>query len=155
MLDLSTLSSLVTTVSVAAGIIFALMQLRHLNRIRKTEIIIKIYDKFSSKEMLEAIAKVRTSTFEDFEGYLKKYGTNDIRQVGLLFEEVGVLLEHGLVDIELVDSLLGQPILSLWDKMRPVIYGFREYIKEPSFLSHAEVLIDRLRLFRNDSTKAL
>ncbi len=150
-LEISTISSIITALSVLTGIIFAIMQLRHLNRVRKTEIIMKVYDKFSSKEMLAAISNVRTANFDNIKESLGKDGALDVRQIGLLFEEIGVLFEHNLIDIEMVDSFFGQPIISLWEKMLPVVNGLRDVIHEPDFLVHAENMIERLSAFRDQT----
>ena len=63
MADISTIATLVTTVSVALGVVFALSELHHLTGIRKTEIIMKIYEKSGSKEMVEAVNKAGGSKF--------------------------------------------------------------------------------------------
>jgi len=58
---LSTISTIVTAVSIVIGVIFALLELRHLTETRKTEIIMKIYDRFGSRELVEAMSKCRQS----------------------------------------------------------------------------------------------
>jgi hypothetical protein len=55
MIDFSTLLSLVTTASIIVGVVFTILEIRHLNKVRRTDIIMKIYDKFGTKEMVEAI----------------------------------------------------------------------------------------------------
>ena len=50
--------SIVTTVSIIIGIAFTILEIRHLARVRRTNVIMKIYDKFGSKEMVEAVNKV-------------------------------------------------------------------------------------------------
>jgi len=121
MLDLSTISSMVTTVSVVIGVIFALMELRHLTRTRKTEIIMKVYERFSDKEIVEAMSRVITAgKFEGLEDYGKKYGLTEAIMIANLYEGLGVLLEQNLIDIKMIDSLFGPMGNSLWKKMQPV-----------------------------------
>ena len=63
--DITTIATLVTTVSVAIGVIFALLELRHLTATRKTEIIMKIYERFGTREVVEAINRVGNAKFEN------------------------------------------------------------------------------------------
>jgi hypothetical protein len=149
--DISTIATIVTTVSVIIGVIFALLELRHLTETRKTEIIMRIYDRFSSREMVEAINKVGAAKFETIEDYRKKYGFTEVAEVAVLFEGLGVLLEQNLIDIKMVDRLFGPTLNLLWEIMMPVIYGMRKGLNEPFFFSHFEYLIKRLSAYRKKS----
>jgi hypothetical protein len=148
MVDVSTILSIVTTVSIVIGVIFALMELRHLTGTRKTEIIMKIYDRFGSREMVEAIMKVGNAKFETIEDYRNKYGFTEVTEIAVLFEGLGVLLEQNLIDIKMVDQLFGPSLNSLWERMQPVIYAMRKGLNEPFFFSHFEYLIKRLSAYR-------
>jgi hypothetical protein len=149
--DISTIATVVTTVSVVIGVVFALLELRHLTGTRKTEIIMKIYDKFGSKEMVEAVNKVGASKFESIEDYRDKYGFTEAVEVAVLFEGIGVLLEQNLIDIKMADKLFGPTIHSLWERMQPLIYAMRKGLNEPFFFSHFEYLINRLSEYRKRS----
>jgi hypothetical protein len=149
--DLTTISTIVATVSIVIGVIFTLLELRHFNRTRKTEIIMKIYDRFSNREMVEAINKVGASKYESFDDYGKKYGFTEVTEIAVLFEGLGVLLEQDLIDIDLVDSLFGPTLYLLWGRMKPVIYAMRKGLNEPYFFSHYEYLVNRLSSYRKKS----
>jgi hypothetical protein len=146
--DITTIATLVTTVSVVMGVIFALLELRHLTATRKTEIIMKIYERFGTREVVEAINRVGNAKFENIADYNKKYGFTDITQIAELFEGVGVLLEQNLIDIKMVDRLFGPSLNLLWVRMKPVLYAMREGLKEPFFFSHYEYLVNRLDSYR-------
>jgi hypothetical protein len=149
--DISLIATIVTTVSIVIGVIFALLELRHLTRTRRTEIIMKIYEQFGSSEIVEAVFKIGAAEFENFEDYAKKYGLIEVTKVAVLFEGVGVLLEQNLIDIKLVDRLFGPTLNSLWERMKPVIYAMRKASNEPFFFSHYEYLIKRLSAYRKIS----
>jgi hypothetical protein len=151
MVDVSAVSSIVTTVSVVIGVVFALLEIRHLARTRKTEIIMRIYDRFGSREIVEAINKVGMAKFESLEDYRMKYGFTDVTELAVLFEGLGVLLEQNLIDIKMVDRLFGPTLNSLWVRMEPVIYAMRKGLNEPFFFSHFEYLVKRLSSYRNKS----
>jgi len=93
MVDVVTVSTIVTTVSVVVGVAFAIMELRHMARTRRTDVIMRIYESFRSREIVEAIFKIGGAKFENFDDYVKKYGLVDAVQVIEIFESVGILLE--------------------------------------------------------------
>ena len=144
MIDISTISAIVTTVSIIVGVAFTLLEIRHFNKTRKTEIIMKIYDRFGSKEIVEAMNRVGASKFESFDDYRKRYGLTDITEIAVLFDGIGVLLEQKLIDIDMVDQLFGTTIYLLWTRIEPVIKAMRKGLNEPSFFAHFENLINQL-----------
>jgi len=149
--DIATLSTIVATISIVVGVIFTVLELRHLRRTRKTEIIMRIYDRFSSREMVEAMNKVGSITYENLDEFRKNYGFTEVTMIAVLFEGLGVLLEQNLIDIDLVNRLFGPTLNSLWKRMKPVIYAMREGIKEPYFFSHFESLVNKLSSYRKDT----
>jgi hypothetical protein len=149
--DISTIATIVTTVSIAIGVIFTLLELRHLAKTRRTEIIMKIYDRFSSREMVEAMSKVGSAKFESLDDYRKKYGFTEITEIAVLFEGLGVLLEQNLIDIKMVDRLFGPTLNALWERVQPVLYAMRKGLNEPFFFSHFEYLIKELSAYRTKS----
>lgn len=63
--------------------------------------------KNSVAEPMDAIMRVSGVKFESFDDYVKRCGLSDTVQILMLLDEVGILLEHGLVDVGLVDNLFG------------------------------------------------
>jgi hypothetical protein len=149
--DISTIATIVTSVSIVIGVVFALLELRHLTATRKTEIIMKIYDRFGSKEMVEAVNKIGGSKFENLDDYREKYGFTEAIEIAVLFEGIGVLLEQNLIDIKMADRLFGPTLNLLWERMQPLMYAMRKGLNEPFFFSHFEYLIDRLSAYRKIS----
>lgn len=149
MIDIPTLSAIVVAVSVVLGLGFTMLELRHLARTRRTDVIMRIYDRFGSREMVEAmnsIGQLRSQSPE----FPPKGELTGVTQVAIIFEGLGVLLEQDLIDIELVNSLFGPTLVSLWDPIQPVIQGMRKSLKEPFFFSHFEYLYNRLSAFRRE-----
>lgn len=150
MIDIPTISGIVTTASIIIGVIFTLLEIRHFNKTRKTEIIMKIYERFGSREIVEAMNKVGAAKFESFDDYRDRYGLTDITEIAVLFDGIGVLLEQNLIDINMVDQLFGTTVHLLWDRIKPVIYAMRKGLNEPSFFAHFENLIKKLDAYRNN-----
>jgi hypothetical protein len=152
MIDIPTISAIVVAAGVLIGLFFTLLELRHLARTRKTDVIMRIYDRFSSKEMVEAISSIGQLKFKLLEPMPSEKLTGVV-QVSTLFEGLGVLLERALIDVELVDSLFGPSLDTLWEPIRPFIYSTRESLKQPFMFSHFEYLHNRLNDYRRENTK--
>jgi hypothetical protein len=148
MLDIATIAEIVTTASIIVGVIFTILEIRHFNQTRKTEIIMKIYERFGSKEIVEAMNRVGAQKFETLEDYMKKYGITDITMLAVLFDGIGVLLEQKLIDIKMADELFGTTVYILWGRIKPVIYAMRKGLNEPTFFSHFENLINQLEEYK-------
>ena len=110
--------------------------------------IMRVYDRFGSREMVEAINSVGGLRSELSEGSVPNREWTGIIQVAIMFEGLGVLLEQGLIDIGLVDEFFGPSLDSLWEPIRPLIYRIRELLKQPFTFSHFESLYNRLGEYR-------
>jgi hypothetical protein len=155
MLDVSTVSTIVVTVSVVIGVVFTVLEIRHLAKTRRTEVILRIYERFGSREIVDAIMKIGGAKFESFDDYAKKYGLSDTVQVLEILDEVGVLLEQGLVDINLVDDLFGPSVNTEWESnVQAIIDGIRKSSNRLSFFSHVDYLFNRLSTYKKEKIKA-
>jgi len=142
--DITTISAVIASVSVVVGVIFTILEIRHMTRTRRTEVILKIYERFGSKEIVEAVMKI--GEFKNYDDYVKKFGVTDTVQVLEIFDEVGILLEEGLVDLDLVEDLFSPSVTPEWESnILALITGLRQVSKQPSFFSHVEYLFSRLR----------
>jgi hypothetical protein len=64
LVDISTLSIAIASASVVVGVVYYALQIRHQARIRQTDLVMRLYSTFSSREFQDAWTKVRTSDFE-------------------------------------------------------------------------------------------
>ena len=146
-MDIPTISAIIVAVSVVIGLVFTVMELRHLGQTRRTDVIMRVYDRFGSKEMVDAMNNVGK-----FRGvkpeYPPKEGMTGVIQVAVVFEGLGVLLEQRLIDIKLVNSLFGPTLDALWEPMQPLIEWMRASLKQPFFFSHFEYLHTMLNEYR-------
>jgi hypothetical protein len=108
----------------------------------------KIYEKFGTKEMVEAVNKVGEAQFTNLKEYREKDDFTSVTQVAVLFDGVGVLLEQGLIDMKMVDHLFGPTLNILRARMKPVIYAMRQGLNEPAFFAHYEYYVNRLDSYR-------
>ena len=149
MIDTTTVSAIVVAAGVVVGLAFTMMELRHMARARKMEVIMSVYREFGTKEMVEAMYSVGTLKREGNLAQLPpQEALTGAMQVAVAMEGLGVLLDEGLIDIRLVNSLFGPTLDFLWDTMSVTIKMMRESLKEPFFFSHYEKLHERLIEYR-------
>jgi len=151
MVDIPTISIVVATASVVAGVIYYSFQLRHQTRMRQTDVFWRIYSSFNSKEFLEAWMKMFNLEFGDYNDFVKKYGlpfsgkpvSIAVGMVGNLFEGAGFLLHKRLLDFELAYEVL--PISMTWEKMKSIVEGIRQQYNMPKLFEWFEYLYNEMK----------
>lgn len=147
MFDVSAIATVVATASVVVGVIFTVLELRHMTRTRQTDLIMRMYENVSSREATELLFRVGASKFTSFEDYAKKYGLTDAAEAIGIFERVGLLLEQNLIDIRIVDRFFGGMVATMWEKLGPVVLGMRNGLRQPYLGMHFEYLYYRMRVY--------
>ena len=152
-MDIASISAVVAAAGVIIGIVFAILQLRDLVKTRQTDLVIRLYSAFGSDELQRAGLTAVHIEYEDFKGFVEKYGApNSDRPVPLaiskgsiFFEGVGILLHRKLIDVDMVSSVFGYSIRVLWEKIRPLIEEAREVFNEPTMWKWFEYLYNEMR----------
>jgi hypothetical protein len=72
------------------------------------------------------------------------------------FEEIGLYFHRGLVDVELVDEILGDYVMDAWEepKIREAIGAVRGGEDDPSYFKHFEALARHLLKLKKQRTGA-
>lgn len=147
MIDLATLSTMVAAISVVVGVILAVLQLRDFVRTRQTDLIMRLYSVFGSREFQEAWVETMRLEFKDYQEYLNKYGAgserpvySSVNMVASFFEGIGILLRRQLVNINLVDDLFSSDIIITWHKIKPLAEGWRRQFNRPQISEYFEYL---------------
>ncbi len=152
MLGVTEISAVVAAVGVVIGVIYYILEMRHQNKVRQTDLITRLsYDVSVNKEFLEATIDVMKTQFSDYDDFVKKFGDPISRNqvplsfmmVGNFFEQIGVLYRNKLIDIPLVIQLF--PVSMLWEKMKPLAEGMRSEYHNPGFFEHFEYFYDEMK----------
>jgi hypothetical protein len=149
MVDLTSISAMLAAIGVLVGVVFAILELRNLVKTRQTDLVIRLYSTFGSKEFQEDWAKIMTTELKD---YVKVYGPEGsveswslLSTLAAFFEGVGVLAKRKLIDLSLVDDLLSTPILWTWEKIGPVVEDRRERLNRPQIWEWFEYLYNEMK----------
>jgi len=143
--DVQTVSIMLASASVIAGVVYYALQIRHQTRIRKTDLLVRLYSTLTSKDWLEAYIKVRDIGTADLSKFRAEHAEVEFNEVLLFFDELGVLLQMGLVDIDLVEKLAHSHIKRTWEKTKPIVAAVRNSMNDPQLGGGFEYLYNEMK----------
>ena len=120
MVDIQTISIAIASAGVFVAAIYYMLQIRNQTRIRKTDLIIRLYSFVATREFLEAWETIRDREVKSTEDYQKKYGgLVELNLVYTVYQEIGMLLQRKLIDTTLVEDLVGRrTVLFVYEKLK-------------------------------------
>ena len=139
-------SIVIAAASVVAASTFYSFQIRNQTRVRRTDLVMRLYATWDSLEFQQAFHTIFWADFHDLDSALATTGGE--RQVWsyvfYFYDQVGALLRRNLIDLDLVDDLLGNSTRQLWEKVAPVVREARERSEDPRLYEHFEFLYDEM-----------
>jgi hypothetical protein len=153
MVDLQTISIVVASASVVAGITYYAFQMRHQTKARQTDLILRLASFYNSREFHEALTRVLGIEYADYKEFEQKYGSlfspapNDLlislQMVGSFFENLGVLVSEKLLDLDLVAKLFTADVY--WKKTELLVKELRKQSGNPAYYEWFEFLYNELQ----------
>ena len=164
MVDIQTISIAVASASVTLAAIFYMWQIRHQTRIRKTDLIVRINPWFniSPKELLEYANTVLALEYKDYDDFVQKYGSlyggkpeaNALRTLLNWADGIGLLLERNLVDLDIVVDSYGGIAQTFWEKVKPLVEGYRKETNNPRWWEYLEYLYNEVKKREQEGVKS-
>src|SRR5215831_11791164 len=144
-MGVTAVSIVIAAASVAAASTFYSFQIRNQLRVRKTDLVMRLYTTWDSLQFQQAFHTVYWADFHDYDSAMGITGGERQLWTYLLsfYDQVGVLLRRRLIEFDLVDDLLGNSTLQLWEKVAPMIGEARERY-DPRLYEHFEFLYDEM-----------
>ena len=101
---------------------------------RKAQLFMQIYSRLDDNEFWENYGKmVWEFEYESMDDFLEKYGPGTetggyaaYMSLTAFFRGIGVLVEKELIDIDVVDELVGVITKRVWEKIKPLARDHRE-----------------------------
>jgi hypothetical protein len=99
---------------------------------RQAELYMQVSQRFSSTEMRRAYqSALYMQEWESLDDWNRKYGLQSDAwvantQLGIFFGALGVFVEQGLLDAALIDDLMGEYIVNVWERLLPMVNEFRK-----------------------------
>ena len=139
----------ITMITVVAGVIFGAAELREVRHSQESQSMLQLYQTLQSPDNVrgsDLLNQMPDSLSADSMLALATQGPHaeDIRQVVLTFEALGVMVYRGDVPIEWVDELFHYSIVSSWQKLKPSIEERRKRLAYPGVLEWYQWLAERL-----------
>jgi len=144
MVDIVEASAMVAAAGVLIGVAYYVLDIQNQAKIRKTDYILRFDAVWTSKDFLEAWAKV-------LERETKEYGTYRLNntshwlpelQVAIFFEDMGFLYYKGLLDPELFTLF---PISQAWEKLKTLCLTIRKERNAPEVYEWFEYLYNEAK----------
>ncbi len=151
MVDISTVSIVIASTGVLIAATYYILQIRHQNRMRQTDLLMRLHLAFSSKERVEAALKYMNTEYKDYDDFVERYGLpfaeGQVQTVflmmGMFFEGIGILLKRKLVQLDLVTDLFA--VEMLWLKWKPLAEGLRKVTNNPHFGEWFEYVYNEMK----------
>jgi hypothetical protein len=145
MVDIQTVSVAIASTSVVIVAIYYVFQIRHQTRLRQTDLVMRLYSTFGSKEFQDAWTRIESIEFKNYDEYVKKCGLGDYAQCATFFEGIGVLLQKKLIDINLIDALFSVPLKHMYERMKPIIEGNMEQFHDQRVFENFEYVYNEMQ----------
>ena len=164
---LNTVGTLVTVLIVATAAIAALVQLRHLRASNQINAMLAIGAEFEAQHYRESLDLIRRKLGQALEmpGFRELIASvlhatpspdvdaeaKEIRRaaihVGNSFEELGILMKHGVVDETMFLDRYSRVIRGTWRLLCPFIAFMRKVAGDPAIYENFELLVVRAEDF--------
>lgn len=151
--DVQTVSIMLASASVIAGVVYYAFQIRHQTKTRQTDLVWRMQQTMYDDDYRDAILKVLNLDFKDYEDFVKKYGPylsdsptmKALTKINVLYDGLGNLVAKKLIDFKLVYSVFNTPCCRAWEKVKPIIEGYRKTSNQPTYLRDFEYLYNEIR----------
>ncbi len=137
------------TAGILVGIVYYMTTMRNAQRTREltlkvqeqaketrqAQLLMELYDTYRSPEFRKRAQTIGNLEYTDFDDFWAKYGRDanpdfwaEWFSNASFFNGIGVLVSRGLLDIDLVEELLGNITDKSWENMGDIIYEWRKTI---------------------------
>jgi hypothetical protein len=127
--------------------------MRNQTRIRRTDLLVRLFSEINNRDWVEAWEKVRDRETLDYNDYKDKYGFVEVNEIYLFLDQLGRLLQKGLIDLDLLPLETGQ-IINMWEKISPILEGGRKKFNEPKMGWGLEYLYNIIKKKEQQPAKA-
>jgi len=156
MVDIPSVSIVIASAGVFAAAIYYVLQIRHQTKLRETDLILRLNSTMAiSKEYMRDVWKVWDLEYKDFDDFTRKYGSLTVRHkenpdledsINVVLNQVdmlGLLVKRKAVNIDLLIEYYD--ITKLWEKLEPLIEGWRKEQNTPKLCEWFEYLYKEMK----------
>ena len=154
-LDIPSISAIVAAIGVLVGVVLAVLELRNLVRQRQTDLVMRLYLTWGSEEYKKGLGAFLGLEIKDYDSFVKKYGSVtsperspvwiDLDRYAWFFNGIGYLVYYKFADVEQIDDLFGYGVISMWEKTKPLVEGWRKQLNMPKSERWFEYLYNEMK----------
>ena len=156
MVDVTTVSIVITAISVSVGVVISVIQFRNLVKTRRVQFFLDLYNRFCEKDVLTMGVEVLLLwKWKDFDDFFEKYGPEKNLDefmkwviVTTHLENMGLVSYEKMVDIHFVANLIGSIIQDFWEKYEPILIEWRKRYNTPKIMPMTEYLYEKIKRIR-------
>ena len=123
------LAIVLTGLGMIVSILYYTFTLQNSNKTRQAQLFIQICNQtLNNPTFMKGYYNIMDNEWKDFDEYLEFLGEpgsenwNDVFLVGGILESIGVLVEEGLVHINLIASLMARVVIEYGEKVVPMLH---------------------------------
>lgn len=155
-----TIGILTACISVVIGVVNSILASRREERQRQTSLFMGLYNRFNDIDFSKQYTTLRWLDYDwtTYDEFTQKYSArvnfdvfNAMASLGRYLEGVGVLVEKGLIDIDLVTTLFSQYVTWYWEKHESMFQEYRRRYHDPVAWDHVEYLYNEVQKRRQQA----
>lgn len=137
----------ITLITLIAGVVFALIQLRQYREARQREAALEFLRSFQSPQMAKSLRRIFALppglSSEEIDVALADH-MDDVYSLYTTWESIGILVFRGEVRLDLVSDFFSGPLLVSWSKLESQVYRIRETTGRETIAEWFQWLVERM-----------
>jgi hypothetical protein len=151
MVDIVEVSAIAAAAGVLVGVIYYVLDMRNQIKMRKTELLMRLWEFGSTEEFMIALDKITGLQFKDYKDFVAKHGgllsedptARALWRVYSFFSLLGTLVYKKLLDMDSVYHIASpQHTTMIYKKLEPITLGLRKDFNEPYLMQDFEYLVN-------------
>ena len=134
MTSIETVSIVIAAVSVVIGVINSIRSNQKAEQQRQTEILMQLYNRMQSNEIRDAYLDLKSREWNDYEEWYSHHNPMTHRDAWnayitmlAFYNGVGILVQQNLIDLNLVEEMIGFQVMDVWHHSEFIIQANREH----------------------------
>ena len=141
---------IVQTIALIVGIVYYITIMRNAQKARRYENLQWFLNDRTNEDVMLQYTFVSNLEWEDYDDFERRYGikTNPdawarIYSYLVRFDDIGLILKKGHIDIDILYEFTGRMIQSLWKKYQPIIEERRRRV-DPTHFNWFQYLVEEM-----------
>jgi len=148
-----TISIVMAATSMVVAATYYILKIRIDIKTRQAQLFIQLYNRLNDKEFCNSYGMVLWRfEWKDFDDWQRKYHPQEDLEtwtswvsVARFFSGIGTMAKRKLIDVGMVDNIMGGPVIWTWEKMEPIVKESKVSLKRPQLWDDFEYLYNEIK----------